>query len=661
MGLLGSPHGPGPLLAASALFPGRIGNQAKAQADLDEYRRMTEPLRISTHPAAGQLACSVAVVQTQLGQLDQAVSLAEAVVNGRGDNANVLLAAADVYAWASLAAPARAHVYTARAVSLLEKAVNLEPPPDANSLVVGYRDLQTDHDLDPIRNHPAFVSLLDRGHTERQYTAVWQTSAEFTSEESHGLAPGAHLDRCNQLASENYRPVAISVACAGNGLLPVTASVWHRPVIRDLARDERARRQANAAVALLLLGRPEGVWPLLRYNERSSAGEDPRRRTYLIHHFATGGIEARQLVEQFTAGKHDVSVRRALLLGLGGYFQEVPTARPALAKELNLLACYRDDPDAGVHAAAEWLLRAWGYNDELQEADAALAAASKGRAARDRGWYVTQKNGHTLTVVRGPVSFLMGSPGYEPDRGGTERQHRRNIGRSFAIGTKEVTVAQFQACDHELKDLRRESTTIPDGPIISVSWYDAARYCNWLSEREGLSPAEWCYLPNREGEYGPGTRLADGYLGKKGYRLPTEAEWEYACRAGAITSRSYGSADEMLGYYGWYQGKAGGRRAHSVGLLKPNDLGLFDMHGNVSEWCLHPPKSYPRGSRDQVFEDVPFPTDVKPDEVRAVRDGAFNGPSQRLRSALRGREKPDLRTHVDIGFRIARTVGETEY
>src|SRR5262249_17247155 len=151
-------------------------------------------------------------------------------------------------------------------------------------------------------------------------------------------------------------------------------SVWQRPLVSDRARDAHARRQANAAVVLLLLGRPDRVWPLLHHDERSEAGEDPRRRTYLIHPFAAAVIDPRRPVAEFLTGRHDASVRRALLLGLGEYPRDA--AGSDLADELNLRDCYRTDPDAGLHAAAEWLLRRWGHGDAVRQIEAELSAAA---------------------------------------------------------------------------------------------------------------------------------------------------------------------------------------------------------------------------------------------------------------------------------------------
>jgi formylglycine-generating enzyme required for sulfatase activity len=113
-----------------------------------------------------------------------------------------------------------------------------------------------------------------------------------------------------------------------------------------------------------------------------------------------------------------------------------------------------------------------------------------------------------------------------------------------------------------------------------MNWYEAAAYCDWLSEEEGLPK---CYLPNQSGSYGEGMTIPADFLKRTGYRLPTEAEWEYACRSGTITSRYYGFSTDLLGKHAWYRGNSQ-EHAHPGGSLLPNELGLFDMLGNVWEW-----------------------------------------------------------------------------
>jgi formylglycine-generating enzyme required for sulfatase activity len=148
-------------------------------------------------------------------------------------------------------------------------------------------------------------------------------------------------------------------------------------------------------------------------------------------------------------------------------------------------------------------------------------------------------------------------------------------------------------------------------------------------------------------------------LDRIGYRLPTEAEWEYACRAGTQTSRSFGSSEVMLKHYAWYTANAKDPqrnfyRVQPVGLKKPNALGLFDMYGNAGEWCQDPMWVYPV-NQEFPFEDTAAPKRAEAGGGRVVRGGAFNGGQELLRSAYRLNNAPQDRTHM-VGFRLARTV-----
>ncbi len=151
-----------------------------------------------------------------------------------------------------------------------------------------------------------------------------------------------------------------------------------------------------------------------------------------------------------------------------------------------------------------------------------------------------------------------------------------------------------------------------------------------------------------------GMKLPSDYWTRTGYRMPTEAEWEYACRAHALTSRFYGTSDEMLRYYSWYQGNAQGH-VWPVGRLKPNDFGLFDVYGNVWEWCLDRwPPSARSEATGKAREDGEYGDVITDTEYRIGRGGAYSGPADHSRSATHNWNKPS-RSDTILGLRVART------
>ncbi len=347
-------------------------------------------------------------------------------------------------------------------------------------------------------------------------------------------------------------------------------------------------------MALVRLGDDAEVWKLLEHSK------DPEVRSHLINAFAPYGanpsILARELERLGEGGEEAAeknaylfdpvtSRRRALIQALGWYPKETLAPGDSSRLVATLTKLYRNDPDAGVHSSAQFALRRWGELDRIQ-----LEPGLPPRPGEPfrRRWYVN-KEGQTMVLIDGPVEFDMGSPPSEPTRGDFEPYHRRLIPRRFAIASTEVTVDSFQryATSDGGKPLRYETKYSPtsDCPQPNMTWYDAAGYCNWLSRNEELRP---CYLPNPRGRYAEGMSIDIEAVAAGGYRLPTQAEWEYACRAGTVTSRYFGSSPELLAHYEWYletEGSESGHRTRPCGSLLPNDLGMFDLLGNVIEWC----------------------------------------------------------------------------
>src|SRR5262249_21200481 len=155
-----------------------------------------------------------------------------------------------------------------------------------------------------------------------------------------------------------------------------------------------------------------------------------------------------------------------------------------------------------------WLLKQWRAEEKIKEIDEASRGASASRVKP--GWSVNGQ-GQTMVLIPKPGEgvFLMGE--------GKER-HQQPLGHDFSISSEDVTLEQFRRFRAEYKPDERFAPTT-DCPAIEVSWYDAAAYCNWLSQREGIAEAQWCYEPNKDGKYGEGMKIRAGYVGLKGYRL----------------------------------------------------------------------------------------------------------------------------------------------
>jgi formylglycine-generating enzyme required for sulfatase activity len=216
----------------------------------------------------------------------------------------------------------------------------------------------------------------------------------------------------------------------------------------------------------------------------------------------------------------------------------------------------------------------------------------------------------------------------------------------FALAAREVTVAEFRRFREDHQYLKEYART-EDCPVNMVSWYDAAAYCNWLSKEEGIAEGHWCYEPNEQGAYAEGMRVKAGALGLSGYRLPVEAEWELACRARSATSWSMGEAEDLLPKYAWYVANSASR-SRPTGSLRPNDLGLFDLHGNAWEWCNNRSDEY----NDEKYWKIIDKVDNK--SSRSLRGGAFLNNPLYLRAAYRDRYAPAAR-FFNLGFRPART------
>jgi hypothetical protein len=314
--------------------------------------------------------------------------------------------------------------------------------------------------------------------------------------------------------------------------------------------------------------------------------------------------------------------------------------------------------------------RCLGLAVSLFLASTVHCARSRAREEPNHPRIIGAPNGHVIVVVP-PGEFIMGSPPGEAGHSDAETEHRVRIPRSFGIATTEVTNEQFARFLADVPDyaIRWRAATrmrfgdpprfvaysrTPDSPQVGVSWYDAARYCNWLSERERLPRTQWVYPERIDAD--SGLTLPTNYLQRTGYRLPTEAEWEYAARSGTRSSRHFGDADSLLSKYAWYDGNTGRERMHPAATLLPNQWGLYDMLGNVWEWTFDRRQPYPTSGNvtDDREDSV---VRVTNDVARTRRGGSFAYEWFTVRSAHRGDVTyfPN-QTRDGVGFRVARTM-----
>jgi formylglycine-generating enzyme required for sulfatase activity len=245
-------------------------------------------------------------------------------------------------------------------------------------------------------------------------------------------------------------------------------------------------------------------------------------------------------------------------------------------------------------------------------------------------------------------TFTMGSPEDELGHGGMESPlHEVTISRSFDLGEHEVTQAEWQT----VMGWNESSDDGDDKPVEQVTWYDCIDYCNKRSLAEELTAAYTITPTSHDGVHIIAADVAWDQ-GADGYRLPTESEWEYSCRAGTTTAFYSGPItegfcnDPNLDLVGWYCGNSG-NVTHDVGGKPANAWSLRDMHGNALEWCWDWWASYPTGP-------VTDPTGPASGTDKPARGGGCRNVTRDSRSASRMHDHPDFRDGSH-GMRVART------
>jgi formylglycine-generating enzyme required for sulfatase activity len=350
---------------------------------------------------------------------------------------------------------------------------------------------------------------------------------------------------------------------------------------------------------------------------------DHGARTWFIHEFPSWELDLGEVIER-VANTDSPALRSGISLAIGSIAAN--RVSPDIKERMSQVATkWYSLPDSSTHSAVAWLMREWGI------AEPTLPDANP--LVEGRNWFVNSQG----------VTFVRIAPKPIDPRFIELAAERPNVPEQpYWLANREVTRGEYEAFLNDKSDTGEkpdnldepnpETSPTLDHPAQKVSWYDAVMYCNWLSRREGRTPAYRIAGKQKLKDYRDQEVEVDKWEqveGANGYRLPRELEWEYACRAGSDTSWSTGSDDSLLApYCQMYPSKL----ASPCGKKLPNAWGLHDMHGNVCEWCSDPYDS--KGS------------------TRVCRGGCWNFVAANCGSAFRFWLRPGFRDDY-YGFRLA--------
>ncbi|MEM8666131.1 MAG: protein kinase [Planctomycetota bacterium] len=474
--------------------------------------------------------------------------------------------------------------------------------------------------------------LADQNNDESGVVAIWWKDLPVEAEMIDYCARREHLRLARKRIAEGWYPVSIDATTLSEDLTPLFRSNWWRGLPSYAERTLNGNQRRNIAVACFLLGDPEPLSSALK------ADNDPELRGAAIESFRKYRLDPEWLLIQIQNIEASETLRRACAMALA--LVETDGISNLLRDQVN--ACLRShyhSSGPGLRSALESVATAWGL--QVEDDTSALIDGEIQSVMGDR-----------LVVIQPDQPIWLGSPENEPGRDGQkEPLVPVELSHAYAVATKHVTVDQFMQFqpDHAYA---KDYAPTTDCPMVDVSWFDAVRYCRWLSEKEGIPESEMCYPPIDQIK--PGMQLETNFLDRIGYRLPTEAEWEYACRGGSTSSRWFGFDPDRLDDHAW-TAKNSGYILHPVAAKLPNDYGLFDMLGNAMDYCHTKKAAFPIRPIGPISDPGAQDLFVNENDLMINRGGAVLYQPLDARAAQRDSHGVKAR-RVYLTFRIVRTV-----
>ncbi|MFO0384286.1 MAG: protein kinase domain-containing protein [Pirellula sp.] len=454
------------------------------------------------------------------------------------------------------------------------------------------------------------------------------------------------------------------------------------------------QRRANAAVTMLRLGEKEKVLPVFDWTD------DPEAMTQFIVRCKRRGITIDTLLDLLAiptqttnqpqgASPRFSTARYALLLAIGEYNPTdiPPTRREALIQQL--ADWYANDPNSGIHGASGWLLRYLGEKEIADRVDQTPVPYSL-----DREWFtlaitvkptpppppkpekqdesdspnpdtepqqsepppepLPPKKFYYTFIVHPSGEYTISSVEDEDGRiKGNEVRHTVTLTRPFALLDREITFEELIAFSPEFAGDMKQFDAAPVDAGFGAHWYDSVAFCRWLGQEMGLAETDQCYADPEtlDKEQYPRDPQETSFprdwpldLSKRGFRLPTESEWEVMARSGSRTAYGYGSEVALLDRFGWFTDNSA-KKVHPGREKRPSVRGLFDLHGSLSEWTHDWNGDF--GASPQTD-----PLGARTGSSRVSRGGGWINGAASCRSANRSGDAPtDRRT--TIGFRLA--------